>query len=770
MLSTNSCLRILVLVTAALALPAEPQNPVAADDLGDATVVLPQRRPVPLTAAASVNGLQMGWVGARIAIHERVASTELLLSLTNPGAMVREAILVIPVPAGVTIKGFGYEVTNDQGNNPTPAGAEKPTAKLMLADDARRTYESIVRRSRDPGLLEFANYTLIRSSVFPVPAGAQLRVKASYEQLLDKDGDRIDYFLPRSETVDPSAAPWTITATIVASKGIQTIYSPSHRLKTTEISEQGTLVEIDPDDRNEAGPFQLSYVPKSDGMGASFISCAEPKVGGGYFLLLSGIPDELEKGKKAETLREVIVVIDRSGSMAGEKMEQAREAAREIVEALRPGEAFNILDYASDVAAFAPAPVIKNDKTIAQARDYLKSMNSGGGTNLSGALEEAMREPATPDMLPLVVFLTDGIPSVGKTGEVEIREAAAKANIAHRRIFGVGVGNDVNAPLLDSIASASRGSSLFVHPQEKVEVKVGQLFKKLAAPILMKPKLEVVDEAGAPAVARVRDLLPGELPDLYAGDQVVVLGQYIGADPIRFRLSGEARGKTRRFDFLFEPNKTQRQESYVARLWAGRKVSTLVDELRQAGAKGGKALPTDPKTKEMVDEILALSTRFGIMSEYTSFFANEPVDLSQKDLLHARLRKILADRAQGERTGSGAVAQAVNINRARQQAQVARGGRFLDGNLKEIRLANIQQRNDKSLFRRGVTWVDSQVFEQASGKSAADPPDRVIDFGTPEYFELARRLADEKRSGVLAVNGQLLLLLDGKRILVKGPA
>ena len=212
--------------------------------------------------------------------------------------MVREAILVIPVPAGVTIKGFGYEVTNDQGNNPTPAGAEKPTAKLMLADDARRTYESIVRRSRDPGLLEFANYTLIRSSVFPVPAGAQLRVKASYEQLLDKDGDRIDYFLPRSETVDPSAAPWTITATIVASKGIQTIYSPSHRLKTTEISEQGTLVEIDPDDRNEAGPFQLSYVPKSDGMGASFISCAEPKVGADTFYCFPGSPTSWRKARK----------------------------------------------------------------------------------------------------------------------------------------------------------------------------------------------------------------------------------------------------------------------------------------------------------------------------------------------------------------------------------------------------------------------------------------------------------------------------------------
>ena len=100
---------------------------------------------------------------------------------------------------------------------------------------------------------------------------------------------------------------------------------------------------------------------------------------------------------------------------------------------------------------------------------------------------------------------------------------------------------------------------------------------------------------------------------------------------------------------------------------------------------------------------------------------------------------------------------------------MARGGRFLDGNLKEIRLANIQQRNDKSLFRRGVTWVDSQVFEQASGKSAADPRPRHR-LRDPEYFELARRLADEKRSGVLAVNGQLLLLLDGKRILVKGPA
>src|SRR5262249_27137575 len=154
--------------------------------------------------------------------------------------------------------------------------------------------------------------------------------------------------------------------------------------------------------------------------------CADPKSGGGYFLLLSGIPAELDKGKKIETPREVIVAIDRSGSMAGEKIEQAREAAREIVEALRPGGACNIVGYSGDVTACAQTPVIKNEKTIAQARDYLKSIQAGGGTNLWGALEEAMREPATPGMLPLVVFLTDGIPTIGKTNELEIREGMTK--------------------------------------------------------------------------------------------------------------------------------------------------------------------------------------------------------------------------------------------------------------------------------------------------------------------------------------------------------
>jgi Ca-activated chloride channel family protein len=498
---------------------------------------------------------------------------------------------------------------------------------------------------------------------------------------------------------------------------------------------------------------------------SSFVTYADPKTNDGYFLWLLGVPEQLKKNPVPQMPRELIVVIDRSGSMAGPKMEQARTSAVQLLESLSPGEAFNVIDYSNDVARFAEAPVLKNETSMADARAYLKSMSAGGGTNINDALQEALRQPTRKEMLPLVVFLTDGVPTTGVVAEKSIREEAEKANVNNRRIFTFGVGYDVNAPLLDQIARASRAASAYVQPQEKVEAKVAELSKRFRNPMLVRPRIEAIDASGGVSNARVRDVAPREIPDLFAGDQLVVLGRYVGKEPFRLRLTGEAGGKTRSFEFALTPAATQTQYSYVARLWASRKIGDLIDEVRLAGAKG---IPpaSDASTKETVDQIVDLSTRFGVLTEYTSFFASDPVDLSQREIVHLRVRKILADRAQAERTGQGAVAQAINVARQRQQNQANRGNAFLDGNLREVRLANIQQRNDRALFRRGVTWVDSQVFEKQSGKSIDDPPDRVIEFGTQEYFDVVRRLAAEGRPGVVAVNGKILMWLDGQRVLI----
>ncbi|MFW6159263.1 MAG: VIT and vWA domain-containing protein, partial [Planctomycetota bacterium] len=421
-------------------------------------VIVPQSRVYPGVARPSP-AVKVAGVEAAVDIREQAATTRLDIALENPSNQRLEAELMIPVPDGSVIRGFTF-----QGK-----GAE-PSAKLLPKDEAKKIYHNIVAKIRDPGLLEFAGYNVIRSAVFPVAPNGKQKVRVTYENLLTADGDRIDYVLPRTESLD-FKIPWTIQARVQSKRSISTVYSPTHKLDKRRVSPKELKLTIAKDWTAEPGPFQLSCLLERNGVTASLMAYPDPKKGGGYFLLLAGLPARLPEGQEA-IRREVTLVFDRSGSMHGEKLKQVREAALQILAGLDEGEAFNIIVYNHGVDLFAARPVIKSDETIAKAREYLKSVTARGGTNIHDALVEALRQKPTDDMLPIVLFLTDGLPTVGETSEAAIRDAALKANKFERRVFTFGVGVDVNTPLLEKIASETRATSTFVLPKEDVEVKV----------------------------------------------------------------------------------------------------------------------------------------------------------------------------------------------------------------------------------------------------------------------------------------------------------
>ncbi len=205
---------------------------------------------------------------------------------------------------------------------------------------------------------------------------------------------------------------------------------------------------------------------------------------------------------------------------------------------MKPGEAFNIITYSDTVDRFSETPIKKDKDTEKAAMQYIHAITANGGTNLHDALQTALMQKPAEGFLPLVLFLTDGLPTVGQTDELSIRNLVTQANPHHRRVFTFGVGFDVNAPLLEGLADKSRGRAEFVLPLEDVEVKVGKVFASLNGPVLACPKLAVLDAKGQLAQGRVQDLLPGELPDLYAADQLIVLGRYIGNDPMTLAVQG----------------------------------------------------------------------------------------------------------------------------------------------------------------------------------------------------------------------------------------
>ena len=693
---------------------------------------------------------------ARVRIVDRAATTTLQIELHNPSATQQEAVLLLPVPDGAAVSSFAFE-----------GAAATPTARVLPRDEARRLYDEITAKLRDPALLEFAGCGCVRSSVFPVPARGRQVLRLTYDHVLEVDGERVDYVLPRSETMGQDA-PWSITVELTARAPIGVCYSPSHELLVQKRGPEHLTLQVADKSRRDPGAFRLCYTTAADATlpTAALFAYPDTALGGGYFLLLASAP---RPDRRAALPREVTLVLDRSGSMAGRKLEQAKAAAMQVLEGLAPGEGIQLLDYGNDVGMAFPQPVKKDASTLAAARTWLENVRPMGGTNLHDALQQALTAPTLPGTLPLVLFLTDGLPTVGKTREVDLRELVATSNPHKRRVFCFGVGNDVNVPLLDAIAEATRAVTTYVLPDEDVEVKVARAFARLDHPVLAEPRLSTVDGEGKPS-ARTSEMLPARLPDLFAGDQLVVLGQYRGDDDLRFVLAGDTLAGRKQHQFVLPVRSATTRHAFVPRLWASRQIAFLVDELRQQGADpsalGSRAVDpfANPKLRELRDEIMRLSTKFGVLGEYTAFLATEGNDLGNWHNLTMACQNELNGRAMLTRSGAGAVNQGGNLWAQKTQERANYRNMWVDQNMQPVETTAIQQICDRAFFRRGERWID--------GNSVVNKhldADERVEFGSDRYEALRKRLEGEGRGGVLSLRGELLLEVDGRNVLISAP-
>lgn len=728
-------------------------------------------------------------VEANITIIDQVATTTLELTLHNPSTAPQESVMIVPVPSGVTLRSVQYD----------GVGAE-PNAKLLARDEARKTYNEIVRSMRDPALVEFVGLNLIQTSVFPIPAGGTQKLRLTMEQVLIAEGSRVDYTLVRSNALTSGIAGaesqgpvWKVNIDIQSRAPISTVYSPSHTATITNVTANRSHVTIE-GPGTQAGTVRLSYLTTAGDVSKptfTVFACPRPaapgETPGGHFMVLGGLPKAANTPPRK---REVVIVMDRSGSMRGEKIEQARAAALSVLDGLAQGEIFNVIDYSDSIRSYASQPVVLTPQSLAEAKSYVTSIKPEGGTNIHGALLEALRPAAADNTLAMILFLTDGLPTIGERSEFKIRADAAVANTSHRRMFTFGVGVDVNAPLLSALAETSRGLATTVLPGEDLELSVSRVFRGLAGPVLESPNMMFTSN-------QVRDVQPATLPDYFDGDQVLILGEYMGSSPVAFTIGGKHAGAPVQYNITVDPATASLRHDYVPRLWATRRIASLIDMIRQSDASN----PGQHNNQEVVDEIVRLSTTYGVLTEYTAFLAKEETSLATTAApsIGTTLRSELERRAVNERSGQGGVNQQKNIETMKEagstkyataprvsgrptstgapadkapqtsgetsSAAVAQNRAeqtYYDRSLNRVTVTNVRQMGTQTFYNRAQRWVDARIAAMENQE-----PQVVIDAGSDAYFALAEELAKTNQQQLLAQDGDLLLLVNSNRVLVR---
>lgn len=711
-------------------------------------VLIPQSGVVPLGVD---NNVTIRSVEVSLDIDGTTATTNFKFQVQNSGTADANGTIAIPV--------LDHVLVNDAS-----AQAGSVGNKLVKQKEASRELVKLAMTANDPRPLTYSANGLVCSQMLPVVGKTTKTVNIQYEQTLPQVNGRVDYVLPRSDALN-FGVPWTLAARIHSDQPVSTVYSPSHQIKVVRESENDITATLEHQSSIEPGSFRLSYLPQTQELSATMFACPNPTNQGGHFLFLVGLPADVND-RKSSIKREVTLVIDRSGSMNGEKMKQVQDASKQILDELHVGEFFNTIGYNERTALFAKSPVDNTPTNRKASVDFVNNLRPQGGTNYEAALEDALEQDAAKGSLRIVLFLTDGLPTVGLTSEKGLRELVANKNPHRRRVYTFGVGSDINTALLEGLSRETGATANFVLPNENVSKKLASFVRKLRIPVVADMQLEILDSAGKPAADQVTDVLPSRLPDLFAEDHLVLLGKYNGVAPVTFQLTGNLLGEERQFRFPMSFESASAENSFVPRLWASRQIASLVDNIRDLGADADLLFDrsgADPKLRKLVDEILRLTAEYGIVTEYTAFLATSP----KHGTYRAALAKALTNfdqQAYNTRMGLGAISQSINLSRQRNQQQLNPTNQFLDANLNQVQLRNVQQLENGALFYRNGQWVDGRVLQSGQSKTA-----KVVKYGSPEFLQLLEKLVTERRQGALAVPGQVVLEVDKQNVIIDSP-
>jgi Ca-activated chloride channel family protein len=689
-------------------------------------------------------------------IRDQVAVTTIDQEFYNPNNARLEGTFIFPVPKGAQLDHFAMEIDG-----------KKAEAELLAADKARTIYEDIVRRAKDPALMEYSGRDLFKVRIFPIEPNSKKRITIRYTQLLKADSGLITYQVPLN-TAKYSSKPIksvSVKLELESKRPLKSIYSPSHVVEIKRDGSNRAIVGYEASDVVPDTDLALFFAPEKDEVGISLLT---HRVAGedGYFLLLASPGMDVRENKLVK--KDVVFVLDTSGSMAGKKLEQAKKAMLFCVENLNEGDRFELVRFSTEVEPLFNELALADKTHREKANEFIKGLKPIGGTAIDDALKKALAlKPAREGRPFLVIFLTDGLPTIGTTDEQQILDGVKKAGGGSVRVFCFGIGNDVNTHLLDNITEQTRATSQYVLADEDLEVKLSNFYAKIKEPVLANPALKFTGDI------RTTKLYPSALPDLFKGEQLVLVGRYSGKGQSAAVIEGAVNGETRTFAMDVKFVEESLDNDFIPRLWATRRVGYLLDEIRLRG-----------ESSELKDEVTDLARKYGLVTPYTAYLiledeARRGVPMAMQSMPRLRqdgfamdAMKDLSDRYKAEQSGG----LAVNASRANQafkmagnsaeaqaayadanrslsySAPVATAAPALVGSMggrggsmtvasgavidTDARTAgqfaqNGQFVNGRNFFQNGNQWVDSQVQQSQTARRVR------LQFSSKEYFDFA---------------------------------
>jgi Ca-activated chloride channel homolog len=543
-----------------------------------------------------------------VEIKDGTAVTRVEQIFQNDGPSQLEAHYIFPLPKGAALSEF-YLWVNGQ----------KTKGEVLEREKATTIYEGIVRRLADPGLLEYMDSDVFRMRVFPVPARGEQKIELAFSQVLNYSSGLYHYHYPLGATAKGQPPDWrvvggtarndfTFSAKVSSKTPLRSIYSPTHQVDVSRRGERSALVGME-----QVGGADLSkdldlYFSVSDkAVGLSLLTYKrgdEP----GYFLALIAPKTEVSPNEVAA--KRVTFVIDTSGSMQGERMKIARDALKYCVTRLNPQDTFNVVRFSTDVEPLFPGLKPASKENLQKAVSFVEGLEAIGGTAIDEALLRGLQDNDGKSPTPhLLMFITDGQPTIGETDENTIARNAREARKAKTRLFTFGVGEDLNARLLDRLAAEGAGTSDFVRDGKEFETKISSFYDKVSHPVLADLALDL-------SSIDAYDLYPRKLPDLFKGTQLVVMGRYRKPGDAKVVLQGYVNGEKRTFEYGTTAPREATRDDFIPRLWAIRKVGFLLEEIRLRGER-----------PELRDEVITLGKKFGIVTPYTSYLVVEDTPL-----------------------------------------------------------------------------------------------------------------------------------------------